>query len=164
MGPANQSKCDFGRTTWTHFGLAISGFLLSGPDCWRICTCPRLQFWPPWYFISIWNTLPVVVIGALIDYSLVEMWGKLYSFLADAFDTEQLLECMGQLKRAQPVNVPIYDFKKHRWCSESFRKVNASDVIILEGILVFHDQRVRDLMDMKIFVDTGSYLSGPSLC
>ena len=123
MGPANQSKCDFGRTTWTHFGLAISGFLLSGPDCWRICTCPRLQFWPPWYFISIWNTLPVVVIGAIIDYSLVEMWDKLYSFLADAFDTEQLLECMGQLKRAQPVNVPIYDFKKHRRCSESFRKV-----------------------------------------
>ncbi|KAJ1290313.1 hypothetical protein BS78_02G233900 [Paspalum vaginatum] len=72
----------------------------------------------------------------------------------DAFDTEQLLECMGQLKRAQPVNVPIYDFKKHRRSSDSFRKVNASDVIILEGILVFHDQRVRNLMDMKIFVDT----------
>ncbi|XBH93187.1 hypothetical protein VPH35_084163 [Triticum aestivum] len=72
----------------------------------------------------------------------------------DAFDTEQLLECMGQLKRALPVNVPIYDFKNHRRCSERFRKVNASDVIILEGILVFHDQRVRNLMDMKIFVDT----------
>ncbi|XP_047047047.1 uridine/cytidine kinase UKL1, chloroplastic-like [Lolium rigidum] len=72
----------------------------------------------------------------------------------DAFDTEQLLECMGQLKRALPVNVPIYDFTNHRRCSERFRKVNASDVIILEGILVFHDQRVRNLMDMKIFVDT----------
>ncbi|KAK3133773.1 hypothetical protein QOZ80_6AG0540840 [Eleusine coracana subsp. coracana] len=72
----------------------------------------------------------------------------------DAFDTEQLLECMGQLKRGLHVNIPIYDFKKHRRCSESFRKVNASDVIILEGILVFHDQRVRNLMDMKIFVDT----------
>lgn len=34
-------------------------------------------------------------------------------------------------------------------------QVNASDVIILEGILVFHDQRVRNLMNMKIFVDTG---------
>lgn len=34
-------------------------------------------------------------------------------------------------------------------------QVNASDVIILEGILVFHDQRVRDLMNMKIFVDAG---------
>ncbi|XP_040985704.1 uridine kinase-like protein 1, chloroplastic isoform X2 [Juglans microcarpa x Juglans regia] len=53
----------------------------------------------------------------------------------DAFDTEQLLECIGKLKSGQPVHV------------------NASDVIILEGILVFHDQRVRNLMNMKIFVD-----------
>ncbi|XP_009402183.2 uridine/cytidine kinase UKL1, chloroplastic isoform X2 [Musa acuminata AAA Group] len=72
----------------------------------------------------------------------------------DAFDTEQLLECMGKLKSGHSVNVPIYDFKNHRRCSESFRKVNASDVIILEGILVFHDPQVRNLMDMKIFVDT----------
>ncbi|XP_020260946.1 uridine kinase-like protein 1, chloroplastic isoform X3 [Asparagus officinalis] len=72
----------------------------------------------------------------------------------EAFDTEQLLKCMGELKSGKSVNIPIYDFKNHRRCSESFRKVNASDVIILEGILVFHDQRVRDLMDMKIFVDT----------
>ncbi|XP_047978870.1 uridine/cytidine kinase UKL1, chloroplastic-like [Salvia hispanica] len=72
----------------------------------------------------------------------------------DAFDTEQLLECVGKLKLGQPVHVPIYDFKTHQRCSESFRQVNASDVIILEGILVFHDQRVRNLMNMKIFVDT----------
>ncbi|KAK9090138.1 hypothetical protein Sjap_023315 [Stephania japonica] len=72
----------------------------------------------------------------------------------DAFDTEQLLECIGKLKCGQSVQVPIYDFKKHRRCSESFRQVNVSDVIILEGILVFHDQRVRNMMSMKIFVDT----------
>jgi len=41
----------------------------------------------------------------------------------DAFDTEQLLKCMGELKSAQSVNIPIYDFKNHRRCSESFRKV-----------------------------------------
>jgi uridine kinase len=34
-------------------------------------------------------------------------------------------------------------------------QVNASDVVIMEGILVFHDARVRELMNMKIFVDTG---------
>jgi uridine kinase len=45
------------------------------------------------------------------------------SLFTDAFDTEQLLECMGQLKRALPVNVPIYDFTNHRRCSERFRKV-----------------------------------------
>ncbi|KAI8541330.1 hypothetical protein RHMOL_Rhmol08G0052700 [Rhododendron molle] len=72
----------------------------------------------------------------------------------DAFDTEQLLECAEKLRCGQCVQVPIYDFKKHRRSSESFRQVNASDVIILEGILVFHDARVRNLMNMKIFVDT----------
>ncbi|KHN10811.1 Uridine kinase-like protein 2, chloroplastic [Glycine soja] len=71
----------------------------------------------------------------------------------DAFDTEQLLECTRKLISGQGVHVPIYDFKKHQRSSDSFRQVNASDVIILEGILVFHDQRVRDLMNMKIFVD-----------
>ncbi|MBA0749068.1 hypothetical protein Gogos_003030, partial [Gossypium gossypioides] len=54
----------------------------------------------------------------------------------DAFDTEQLLDCLEKLKDGQSV------------------QVNASDVIILEGILVFHDQCVRNLMNMKIFVDT----------
>ncbi|XP_042502083.1 uridine kinase-like protein 1, chloroplastic isoform X1 [Macadamia integrifolia] len=72
----------------------------------------------------------------------------------DAFDTEQLLECVGILKSGHSVQVPIYDFKNHRRCSDSFRQVNASDVIILEGILVFHDPRVRNLMNLKIFVDT----------
>jgi hypothetical protein len=42
---------------------------------------------------------------------------------ADAFDTDRLLECMGELKSGQSVNIPIYDFKNHRRCSESFRKV-----------------------------------------
>ncbi|CAN6464846.1 unnamed protein product [Victoria cruziana] len=69
----------------------------------------------------------------------------------DAFDTEQLLDCMAKLKDGQSVSVPIYDFKTHQRC-DYFRKVNASDVIILEGILVFHDERVRDMMNMKIFV------------
>ncbi|CAI0457584.1 unnamed protein product [Linum tenue] len=72
----------------------------------------------------------------------------------DAFDTEQLLDCLEKLKSGLPYQVPIYDFKSHQRCSSSFRQVNASDVIILEGILVFHDQRVRNLMNMKIFVDT----------
>ncbi|GLT33101.1 hypothetical protein SLA2020_077150 [Shorea laevis] len=72
----------------------------------------------------------------------------------DAFDTEQLLDCIQKLKSGQSYQVPIYDFKSHSRRTDSFRQVNASDVIILEGILVFHDQRVRNLMNMKIFLDT----------
>lgn len=47
--------------------------------------------------------------------------------------------------------------RSHIW------QVNPSDVIILEGILIFHDPRVRDLMNMKIFVDTGSFSPCPPL-
>ncbi|CAN1273396.1 Uridine/cytidine kinase UKL1, chloroplastic [Linum perenne] len=71
----------------------------------------------------------------------------------DAFDTEQLLDCVETLRNGLPYQVPIYDFKTHQRCLNTFRQVNASDVIIVEGILVFHDQRVRNLMNMKIFVD-----------
>ncbi|KAF3444548.1 hypothetical protein FNV43_RR14240 [Rhamnella rubrinervis] len=75
----------------------------------------------------------------------------------EAFNTELLLSCMEKLKRGEAVNIPNYDFKSHK-STESSQKVNPSDVIILEGILVLHDPRVRDLMNMKIFVDTDSDL------
>ncbi|XP_028765081.1 uridine kinase-like protein 2, chloroplastic [Neltuma alba] len=72
----------------------------------------------------------------------------------DAFDTEELVKCISKLKSGQSVHVPVYDFKTHQRSSEKYTQVNASEVIILEGILVFHEQRVRDMMNMKIFVDT----------
>ncbi|XP_040867120.1 uridine kinase-like protein 1, chloroplastic isoform X1 [Glycine max] len=71
----------------------------------------------------------------------------------NAFDTEQLVETLSKLKSGQSVQVPFYDFKLHQRSSERSRQVNASEVIILEGILVFHEQRVRNMMNMKIFVD-----------
>nr|GLL38287.1 uridine kinase-like protein 4 [Ipomoea trifida] len=70
----------------------------------------------------------------------------------DAFDTEQLLCIMDKLKHGEAVDIPKYDFKSYQ--NNATRRVNPSDVIILEGILIFHDPRVRDLMNMKIFVDT----------
>ncbi|CAM8948378.1 hypothetical protein QQ045_017063 [Rhodiola kirilowii] len=72
----------------------------------------------------------------------------------DAFDTEQLLSFMEKLKCGEAVDIPKYDFMSYKNNVFSPRRVNPSDVIILEGILIFHDQRVRDLMNMKIFVDT----------
>ncbi|KHN43919.1 Uridine kinase-like protein 4 [Glycine soja] len=72
----------------------------------------------------------------------------------EAFDTEQLLRVMDKLKRGQAVDIPNYDFKGYKNDVFPARRVNPADVIILEGILVFHDPRVRALMNMKIFVDT----------
>ncbi|MBA0842127.1 hypothetical protein Goarm_001972 [Gossypium armourianum] len=61
---------------------------------------------------------------------------------------------MEKLRRGHPVNIPSYDFKSHKSIEPS-RLVNPADVIILEGILVLHDFHVRNLMNMKIFVDIG---------
>ncbi|XP_021740785.1 uridine kinase-like protein 3 isoform X1 [Chenopodium quinoa] len=72
----------------------------------------------------------------------------------DAFDTEELLCIMDNLRRGKAVDIPNYDFKSYKNNVFPARRVNPSDVIILEGILIFHDPRVRGLMNMKIFVDT----------
>ncbi|KAL4193338.1 hypothetical protein AMTRI_Chr06g176370 [Amborella trichopoda] len=75
-----------------------------------------------------------------------------------AFDTEQLLCCMEKLQHGQAVDLPNYDFKSHKNYTLPARRVNPADVIILEGILVLHDPHVRELMNMKIFVDTDADL------
>ncbi|PPS06642.1 hypothetical protein GOBAR_AA14013 [Gossypium barbadense] len=77
-------------------------------------------------------------------------------FIIAAFNTELLLSCMEKLRRGHPVNIPSYDFKSHKSIEPS-RLVNPADVIILEGILVLHDFHVRNLMNMKIFVDILDY-------
>jgi uridine kinase len=73
----------------------------------------------------------------------------------DALEIELLVEHLGQLKGGAPVDVPSYDFKTHRRRIES-RHVEPARVVLVEGILVFVDPRVRERLDMKIFVDTDS--------
>ncbi|XP_076943389.1 uridine kinase-like protein 4 [Bidens hawaiensis] len=70
----------------------------------------------------------------------------------DAFDTEKLLSSMQTLKNGKSIDIPKYDFKSYKYTAT--RRVNPSDVIILEGILIFHDPCVRNMLNMKIFVDT----------
>src|SRR5262249_37778959 len=71
----------------------------------------------------------------------------------DALETDLFVEHLNALKDGRAVEVPIYDFKSHRRMNES-RRVEAAAVVIVEGILVFVDPRVRERLDMKIFVDT----------
>uniref|UniRef100_A0A7N0U2A7 uridine/cytidine kinase n=1 Tax=Kalanchoe fedtschenkoi TaxID=63787 RepID=A0A7N0U2A7_KALFE len=72
----------------------------------------------------------------------------------DAFDTEKLLSSMEKLNHGEAVDIPKYDYKSNMNYVLPSRRVNPADVILLEGILVFHDSRIRELMNMKIFVDT----------
>ncbi len=70
-----------------------------------------------------------------------------------SFDSDLLLKHMQQLVDRQAVNIPIYDYKL-RNPSEETRYQAPKDVIIVEGILILDDQRLRDLMDIKVYVDT----------
>jgi len=70
-----------------------------------------------------------------------------------AFDNDLFIEHLNQLLTYKPVQKPLYDFTVHNRKKESVR-VYPKEVIIIEGILVLEDKRLRDLMDIKIFVDT----------
>ena len=75
----------------------------------------------------------------------------------NAFDIELLIEHIYNLKNGLPVDMPIYDFTTHSR-SDKVNQVNPTDIIVIEGILIFENQRLRDLMDIKIFVDTDADL------
>ncbi|SEA95497.1 uridine kinase [Thalassobacillus cyri] len=70
-----------------------------------------------------------------------------------AFDNDLLIEHLKQLIQEKPIEKPVYDYKMHTRSNESIH-VEPREVIIVEGILVLEDERLRDLMDIKVFVDT----------
>ncbi|HWI50351.1 MAG TPA: uridine kinase [Rummeliibacillus sp.] len=75
----------------------------------------------------------------------------------DAFDTELLIEDVKRLLDRQAIEKPVYDYALHTRSKETIH-IDPQDVIILEGILVLSDPRLRDLMDIKLFVDTDADL------
>ncbi|MGY3734825.1 uridine kinase [Lactococcus hircilactis] len=70
-----------------------------------------------------------------------------------AFDTDYLIAQLKELRAGRAVDVPIYDYSNHTRSKKTYRQ-EPVDVLIVEGILVLEDERLRDLMDIKIFVDT----------
>lgn len=74
-----------------------------------------------------------------------------------AFDNDLLIEHIEKLLRYEPIQKPVYNYAMHTRSDEVI-EVAPKDVIILEGILVLEDKRLRNLMDMKLFVDTDADL------
>ena len=70
-----------------------------------------------------------------------------------AFDTGLMVRHLEQLRRGEPVDCPEYDFSLHNRSHRTTRLVPRR-VIIVEGILIFENKALRDLMDIRIFVDT----------
>jgi uridine kinase len=70
-----------------------------------------------------------------------------------AFDTDFFIQQLQELSEGHSVDIPIYDYEKHTRSDKTYRQ-DPQDVIIVEGIMVLDDKRLRDMMDIKIFVDT----------
>jgi uridine kinase len=70
----------------------------------------------------------------------------------DAFDYDLLTDHLEKLSNREPIEKPVYDFVTHLRSTDVL-PLDPSDVIVIDGILLFVDERVRDLCDVKVFVD-----------
>ena len=75
----------------------------------------------------------------------------------DALESELLAEHVRDLKSHRAIEVPVYDFTRHVRTGAT-RRVEPRGVVLVEGILIFADPALRDLFDIKIFVDTDADL------
>ena len=70
-----------------------------------------------------------------------------------ALETDLMARHLDQLRHGETIQCPVYDFSQHNRSNETI-EITPKSVIIVEGILIFEDKALRDLMDIKIFVDT----------
>jgi uridine kinase len=75
----------------------------------------------------------------------------------DSLESELMLEDIIRLKQWESVYLPVYDFSTHSRTEKTIQ-VNPQPVIIVEGILIFAEPKLRDVFDVKLFVDTDSDL------
>jgi uridine kinase len=71
----------------------------------------------------------------------------------DSLESELMIEHIKQLKKWILVDIPVYDFSTHSRTEKTIR-VEPQPVVIVEGILIFVEQKLRELFDVKLFVDT----------
>jgi len=71
----------------------------------------------------------------------------------NAFDTDLMIEHIRQLKAWTVVNRPVYDFSIHNRVDDTVA-VHPAKVVVVEGILIFENQELRNLCDIKVFIDT----------
>lgn len=71
----------------------------------------------------------------------------------DALETTLLIEHLKKLKNWESIRLPIYDFKSYKRLDDTIL-VQPKNIVIIEGILIFVEKELRDLMDIKLYVDT----------
>ncbi|GLC28050.1 uridine kinase [Roseisolibacter agri] len=70
----------------------------------------------------------------------------------DAFDLDLFVDHLGRLSRGEAIQKPVYDFVEHLRAPDVVH-IAPADVVVIDGILLFVDERVRELCDVKVYVD-----------
>ncbi|MBS3810708.1 MAG: uridine kinase [Halanaerobiales bacterium] len=71
----------------------------------------------------------------------------------DSFETKLLIQHLKKLSKGQDIKRPVYSYKTNERLEE-LRRVKATSIIIIEGILILHYPKLRELLDLKIYIDT----------
>ena len=71
----------------------------------------------------------------------------------DSLETSLLIRHLRELRAGRPIDIPVYDFSVHSRSAHT-QRINPAKVVLVEGILIYNEKDLRDLMDMRIFVDT----------
>jgi len=75
----------------------------------------------------------------------------------ESLETSLLVQHLARLGRGEPVDIPVYDFRTHRRLPET-RRVRPARAVIVDGLLIFADPALRELMHIKVFVDADADL------
>lgn len=71
----------------------------------------------------------------------------------DSLETDLLIRQLRELKRGEKIKVPLYHFSLHNRSTETML-VRPNKIIIVEGILIFQNEELRNMMDIKLYIDT----------
>lgn len=72
----------------------------------------------------------------------------------NSLDTPLMIEHLKQLQRGEPAEIPVYEFAFHRRNTTRTQRIEPQPIILVEGILIFAERELRELCDVRIFVDT----------
>jgi len=71
----------------------------------------------------------------------------------DAFDSDLMEKCLDDILVGKPTKIPVYDFLTNSRVANKFTVIYPSDVVLVEGILIFYSPRLREFFNLKLFVD-----------
>jgi uridine kinase len=85
--------------------------------------------------------------------SIMAAKGKFNFDHPDAFDNELMEKCLDDILVGKPTKIPVYDFMTRSRVPDKFTVIYPSDVVLVEGILIFYYARMRNIFNLKLFVD-----------